>query len=87
MEQLYISKKVNQIYKILPLYEQNENWRRNLQLLISELEGLYHTSILDEKQKAIITEILAKLSSLLQNETHHFFRKNIFDCISLLKEL
>lgn len=87
MEQIYISKKINQIYKILPLYEQNKNWKENLQFLISELEGLYYTSILNEKQKSIITEILAKLSSLLQNESYRFFRKNIFDCISLLKEL
>lgn len=83
----YINKKINQIYKLLPLYEDDKNWEEVLDNIIFEFEGLYQIESFDDETKTKILEILAKLYGLKQYVSHKVFRKNIFDIITLIKEL
>lgn len=87
MNKEYINKKINQIYKLLPMFENGENFLKNIDLIIYELRGIYNLKILKTEDEAILLEIMGKLNSLSEIDNHKLFKKNIFDTISLMKGL
>lgn len=74
---------INQLWKILPMNENNENWKKQLQTVIDELVGL--NEIFRDELDFLI--LLSKLESLFITEDFQVFRKTVFESINLLGEL
>lgn len=77
----------NQIYKILPLREEDQNWELPLNTIIEELNGLY--ILLEDKPCQFLT-LLCKLEGLTTYQSKEDFfeyRRVIFECLSLLEEI
>ena len=81
----------NQIYKLLPNWEEGVDWRKPLTTILEEFAGMdrlflnYHTTLFS---------LLCKLEGLFtlddkENEKENFFifRKTIFECLSLVNDL
>ena len=80
-----INRLTNQLWKLIPMRENEEDWLDHLNYLIVELAGLNELcSNTDEK----FLILLSKLKGL-QNEDTAFqvYRKTVFECISLLREM
>ena len=74
---------VNQIWKLLPMRENEENWQKQLNTVLNELHGL-HKLFGDQLDFLIL---LSKLEGLPQVENFMAYRLVIFSSISLLTEL
>lgn len=84
--EIYLKQKKNQVFKLLPLKEENGDWERQLTLILIEMNGLVDLSY---KEQAIAITIMAKLSGLrsVSNEESFFlYRKTVFEVISLLDD-
>ena len=79
-----INRLTNQLWKLIPMKENNENWLGQLDTVIIEISGLY--SILELDNKFII--LLSKLEGLkITDVEFNIYRKTVFEAISLLREL
>lgn len=80
-----INRLTNQLWKLIPMRENNENWLNHLGSLIIELAGLSRLSeTVDDK----FLILLSKLKGLEVEETDfQLYRKTVFECISLLREM
>ena len=74
----------NQMWKLIPMYENDEDWGKQLKTVIIEIAGL----------KEIFTsapqflQIFSKLEGLqIVNVDFFTYRKTVFECINLLQEL
>lgn len=74
---------VNQIWKLLPMRENEENWQKQLNTVLNELHGL-HKLFGDQLDFLIL---LSKLEGLSQVENFMAYRLVVFSSISLLTEL
>ena len=78
-EYLKITK--NSIYKLLCLYEEKNDWKKSLQTILFEIAGVHEVFY----NKIIFIKIIGKLESLnSQNMTPSFFRKTIFEVLTLI---
>lgn len=75
----------NQLWKLIPMRENAEDWLNHLKSLIVELAGLNELcSNADEK----FLILLSKLKGLqIEDTTFQVYRKTVFECISLLREM
>lgn len=74
----------NQVWKLIPMRENQEDWQRQLETCLNEIIGL--TDVLGIYPKHL--EAIIKLDGLLIRESDFaFFRKTIFETISLLQEI
>lgn len=79
-----INRLTNQVWKLIPMRENEEDWNRHLQIVILELVGLKEIIEIDENLLALL-EILEGLNTV---ETEFsIFRKLVFESISLLRKL
>ena len=80
-----INRLTNQLWKLIPMRENEEDWLNHLNYLIVELAGLNELcSNTDEK----FLILLSKLKGLqIEDTTFHVYRKTVFECISLLREM
>lgn len=80
-----INRLTNQLWKLIPMRENEENWQGQLETVILELLGLEDVyMIADEK----FLTLLSKLKGLRNNEImFSIYRKTVFECISLLREM
>lgn len=84
-----ITRLTNQIYKVLPLKEEKRDWKTSLNNTIFELVGL--DSLLSDNFSFF--KILCKLESLLfldnedDEQEFFYFRRTIFECLSLMNEV
>lgn len=74
---------INQLWKILPMRENEENWKKQLQTVIDEIVGL--NRVFSTKLNFLI--LLCKLESLYEIKEFQDFRKIIFESINLLGEI
>lgn len=74
---------INQLWKILPMRENNEDWEKQLQTVLDEIVGL--NEIFYDKLCFLI--LLSKLESLFKIEDFMDFRKTLFESINLLDGL
>ena len=74
---------VNQIWKLLPMRENEENWQQQLYTVLNELHGL-HKLFGDQLDFLIL---LSKLEGLTQVDNFMSYRLIVFSSISLLTEL
>ena len=73
----------NQLWKLIPMKENDENWQMQLDSVILELTGLNEILILNP----ILLQLLSKLEGLQVIDTPFtLYRKTVFESISLLQE-
>lgn len=73
----------NQIFKILPIFEEKEDWKKQQQTIILELYG-YNDMFIDNPNFMVL---VAKLFALDHAEDKMIFRKLIFEAITELKSI
>lgn len=80
----YTKRLTNQLWKLIPMRENEENWLGQLETLIIEIAGFGNLIADDEK----LVILLTKLEGLRIKETDFsLYRKIVFESISLLREL
>lgn len=79
-----INRLTNQLWKLIPMREHNENWQNHLSSLIVEIAGF--GEIYNNAPSFI--SLLSKLEGLQKTETEfNIYRKIVFEAISLLREI
>lgn len=74
----------NQLWKLIPMREHEENWSGQLDTVIIELVGL--NEILYRDEQFLI--LLSKLEGLKKEDIDFkLYRKTVFETMSLLKEI
>ncbi len=78
-----VQRLTNQMWKLIPMREHEEDWSRQLDTVILEIAGL--NEIFIDPQ---FLQLLSKLEGLkTQETTFELYRKTVFESISLLQEL
>ena len=73
----------NQLWKLIPMRENEENWKKQLETVTIEIAGLNEVFVIN----ASLLSLLAKLEGLRVMETSfETYRKTVFESISLLQE-
>ena len=79
-----VNRLTNQLWKLIPMRENEENWLGQLETVIIELSGL--NTIFNTQNNFIV--LLSKLEGLKIVETEFdLYRKTVFEAISLLREM
>ena len=73
----------NQLWKLIPMREHDEDWQKQLDTVTIEIAGLNEIFV-----GPYFLQLLSKLEGLrIVDSTFELYRKTIFECISLLQEL
>lgn len=73
----------NQLWKLIPMRENEEDWQKQLHTVTLEIAGLNELFI-----GPLFLQLLSKLEGLQIIETDfELYRKTIFECINILQEL
>lgn len=79
-----INRLTNQLWKLIPMREHEEDWEGQLDTVLIEIVGL--NEMLNLNEKFLI--LLSKLTGLKSIEIDFIiYRKTVFEAISLLREL
>ena len=80
-----ICRLTNQLWKLIPMKEHNEDWTKQLDTVIIELVGLNELF----SNKLNLLQLLSKLEGLKNIEEIQFniYRKTVFEAIGLLQGL
>jgi len=79
-----VNRLTNQLWKLIPMRENNENWIEQLNTVLIEVAGLGEIIKVDEKYLIL----LSKLEGLKKVDTEFVtYRKTVFESISLLREV
>lgn len=81
-----LDRMTGQIFKLLPSREEGSDWETPLHNLILEVGGMNKLLI----DQTILFSLLCKMESLLsltEEDDFFDFRKIIFECLGLIKEL
>ena len=79
-----INRLTNQLWKLIPMRENNEDWQTQVDTVLLELIVLNEILEIDEKFLILIS----KLEGLKIYEVDfHIYRKTVFETISLLREI
>lgn len=80
----YVIRLTNQLWKLIPMRENDEDWQKQLETVIIEVVGLKEIFSLDP----LFIQLLAKLEGLKIVELDFSpYRKTVFEAINLLQEL
>ena len=76
---------INQLWKLIPMRENEEDWINHLNTMIEEISGL--VEIYKNKVEGLI--LLSKLEGLTSEVCNDFmiYRKTVFRCIDLLLQV
>ena len=74
---------INQIWKLIPMREHEEDWQKQLDHVLLELRGL---NIMFGDQLSLL-RLLSELEGLHEVNNFMVYRSAVFTCISLLTEL
>ena len=78
-----VQRLTNQLWKLIPMREHNEDWQKQLETVLIEIAGLNELFT-----RPIILQLLSKLEGLNVKETNfEIYRKTIFECISLVRSI
>jgi hypothetical protein len=73
----------NQMWKLIPMREHNEDWPKQLDTVTLEIAGMNEIFINPQ-----FLQLLSKLEGLRVTDlSFELYRKTVFECISLLQEL
>ena len=79
-----ITRLTNQLWKLIPMRENDENWEKQLDTVILEIAGLSEIFI----ENPQFLSLLAKLEGIkVEQVTFELYRKTVFESISLLRGL
>ena len=79
-----IQRLTNQLWKLIPMRENNEDWEKQLNTVIIEIAGLNEIFISTPQ----FLQLLSKLKGLQVEEVNFIlYRKIVFESINLLQEL
>ena len=74
----------NQLWKLIPMREHEENWNKQLETVINEIVGF--SAIFNAEP--LYLQLLNKLEGLYNQETEfNLYRKTVFESINLLQEI
>lgn len=74
----------NQLWKLIPMRENAEDWEKQLNTVIIEIAGLNEIFV----ECPQFLQILIKLEGLLKSDIEfNLYRKTVFEAINLLQEL
>ena len=77
----------NQIYKLLPTWEEASDWRKPLATIIEEIAGMDKLFL---EHHEILFPLLCKLEGLMkysEEEDFFDFRRTVFECLGYVSEL
>lgn len=76
---------INQLWKLIPMRENSEDWKVHLSIITEEVVGL--VKIYRDKTEGLI--LLSKLEGLTSKECDDFmiYRKTVFRCIDLIAQV
>ena len=78
-----VKRMTNQLWKLIPMREHDEDWQKQLDTVILEIVGLNEIFI-----GPLFLQMLSKLEGLRITETtFELYRKTVFECISILQGL
>jgi hypothetical protein len=78
-----VQRLTNQLWKLIPMREHEEDWLKQLDTVIIDIAGLNEIFM-----GPVFLQLLSKLEGLKVKETtFELYRKTIFESISLLQEL
>lgn len=78
-----VQRLTNQLWKLIPMREHQEDWQKQLDTVVIEIAGLNEIFM-----GPTFLQLLSKLEGLKIVETNfELYRKTIFESISLLQEL
>lgn len=78
-----VQRLTNQMWKLIPMREHEEDWEKQLETVILELVGLNELFV-----GPSFLQLLSKMEGLRVKEvSFEFYRKTVFECISLLREI
>lgn len=86
--QLDFKRLINQVYKLLPIREEGQDWQKPLQTIIVQLVGM-KSLFLDQQEQTFVI-LLCKLEGMktLKGQEHFsLYRRTIFECLSLLGDI
>ena len=84
--QFDIKRLINQLWKLIPMRENSENWISHLDSLNIEILGLGNIAQINNNESFLI--LISKLEGLrIKDSSFSVYRKTVFECISLLREL
>lgn len=79
-----IARLTNQMWKLIPMNENNEDWEKQLNTVILEIAGLNEIFLQDPQ----FLQLLAKLEGIKATSPDFgLYRKTIFEAIGLLRGL
>ena len=82
--ELNITRLTNQVWKLIPMLENNEDWEKQLDTVLLEVAGMSEIFLHDPQ----FLQLLAKLEGLkISFKNFRLFRKTVFESISLLRGL
>lgn len=71
----------NQLWKLIPMREHEEDWQKQLDTVLLEIVGLNEIFV-----GPLFLPLISKLEGLQVKETtFDFYRKTVFECISILQ--
>lgn len=77
-----ITRLTNQMWKLIPMRENEENWQKQLNTVLIEIAGLNEIFLQDPQ----FLQLLSKLEGLKLVETNFsVYRKTVFEAINLLQ--
>ena len=82
-----IKRIINQVYKLLPMREEQRDWVKPLQTLIEQLLGMKRLIV---GQDDLFFSLLCKMEGLFDlkdSKDMNLYRRVIFECLSLLSSL
>lgn len=78
-----VQRLTNQLWKLIPMREHEEDWQKQLETVLIEVVGLNELFT-----SPIILQLLSKLEGLSIRETEFdIYRKTVFECISLVRSI
>lgn len=78
-----VQRLTNQLWKLIPMREHEEDWQKQLDTVVLEIVGLNEIFI-----GPLFLQMLSKLEGLRITETSfELYRKTVFECISILQGL
>ena len=82
--ELNIKRLTNQLWKLIPMRENEEDWEKQLKTVTLEIAGLSEVFLSFPQ----FLQLLSKLEGLQQTETEFdVYRKTVFESINLLQEI
>ena len=79
---------INQVYKLLPIREEKEDWEKPLQTILEQLAGIQR--LMNNNYSEIFFPLLSKLEglySLIDEEDFSCYRRTIFECLGLMNKI